>query len=58
MEDEPGDEVIPAFKSQGIVAGADLDGYAVLGTGATETVGSLPAIEQLMKVSLSTARVS
>ena len=50
MEDEPGDEVIPAFKSQGIVAGADLDGYAVLGTGATETVGSLPAIEQLMKV--------
>ncbi|CAE7325309.1 RE1 [Symbiodinium microadriaticum] len=44
------DEMIPTFMSQGVVEGPELEGYAVLDTGATETVGSLPAIEQLMKL--------
>ena len=46
-DDEDGD--VPTFMSQGEREGLELAGFAVLDTGATETVGSLPAVEQLMK---------
>ncbi|CAE7438764.1 unnamed protein product [Symbiodinium sp. CCMP2592] len=49
---EPADEMVedvPAFMSQGELSTQEMAGFAVLDTGATETVGSLPAVEQLMR---------
>ncbi|CAE7435688.1 unnamed protein product [Symbiodinium sp. CCMP2592] len=42
-------EDVPAFMSQGELSTQEMAGFAVLDTGATETVGSLPAVEQLMR---------
>ncbi|CAE7207895.1 GIP [Symbiodinium sp. CCMP2592] len=47
LDDDPGE--VPTFMSQDEREGLELTGFAVLDTGATETVGSLPAVEQLMK---------